>query len=148
MSIKEQEFFSNELADLDSIFQELKENIPEKSKIDVKTEKTRTKKIAKHNQAIIETYLNGEISHLQQQKPIAIIIALATLLQLIAFNVLIYLIILKFNDKATLSILLDFMKYYTGAVIIEMLGMCLIIVKGVYSISLNKMVEHILKSKN
>lgn len=136
---------NNSFPDLESVYQALEENVPSRFKIEVKKEKPATKKVSEYNKDIIETYLKGEDTHLKQQKPVGIIIAIAVGLQLIAFNVLIFTIVLQNYDIETLRILLDFMKYYTGAVIIEMLGMCWLVVKGVYSVSIGKMVEHILK---
>jgi len=89
----------------------------------------------------------GEQAHLKGQKTVSIIIAIVVGLQLIAFNVLIYIVSLGIYDPTRLELLLDFMKYYTGAVIVEMLGLCLVIVRGVFSMSLGKMVEHILRKK-
>ena len=129
------------------IFSELENQIPSKSKVEVKGEKNGKNKIDDYNNDIIKMYLEGEHAHLKGQKPVSIIIAIAVLLQIIAFNVLIFIVSLRTFDSTKLELLLDFMKYYTGAVIVEMLGLCIIIVKGVFSMSLGKMVEHILKKK-
>lgn len=132
---------------LSEIFSELENQIPSQPKVEVKSEKSGKNKIDDYNTDIIKMYLMGEQTHLEGQKPVSIIIAIAVLLQIIAFNVLIYIVSLKTHDTTKLELLLDFMKYYTGAVIVEMLGLCLIVVKGVFPMSLGKMVEHILKKK-
>ena len=122
-------------------------NVIYRAKIEIKKEKPAGNKVSEYNKSIIETYLKGELTHLEQQKPVGIIIAVSVGIQLIVFNVLIYLVTLKNYDIEKTKLMLDFMKYYIGAVIVEMIGLCWIVVKGVYSSSIEKMAEHILKKR-
>lgn len=132
----------------EDIYSELDTQIPSQQVLEVRSEKSKNNKIDDYNKDIIKKYLEGEDYHLRGQKPVSIIIAIAVVLQLIAFNVLIYIITLGTYDSYKLQLLLDFIKFYTGAVIVEMLGLCSVVVKGVFSMSLGKMVEHIIKRKN
>ncbi|MBQ7327196.1 MAG: hypothetical protein IJW93_06970 [Clostridia bacterium] len=132
---------------LQAIFRALEKQVPDKAKVEIQKEKPAVNKVSEYNKAIIETYLKSENTHLEQQKTVGIIIAVCVVLQLITFNVLIYLVTLGNYDLERTQALLDFMKYYTGAVIVEMLGLCLVVVNGVYSKSIEKMAGHILKKK-
>lgn len=132
---------------LSGIYEAIEKKLPKKSKIEVEKEKTNKKKITEYNKAVIQTYLESEATHLEQQKPVGVIIAISVIIQLIAFNVLIYLVVLGSHDLEKTQILLDFMKYYIGAVIAEMLAMCWFVIRGIYSGSIKKMAEHILSKK-
>ncbi len=126
----------------------LQDTLPQKSIIDIAKDKDTAnskQKIDNYNEKIIETYNKSEEEHLKQQKPVGIIIAIVVGIQLIAFNVLIYIVVLRSYELEALNIILNFMKYYTGAVIVEMLGLCLVIVKGVFNTNIGKVIEHIFK---
>lgn len=124
----------------------LQEALPQKSIIDIAKDTEDSKqKIDNYNEKIIETYRKSEEEHIKQQKPVGIIIAIVVGIQLIAFNVLIYIVVLRSYELETLNAILNFMKYYTGAVIVEMLGLCLVIVKGVFNTNIGKVIEHIFK---
>lgn len=129
---------------LQDIYTGLEKIVPETTKVSLQEDVSKVNKVKEYN-AIIHTYLKGEHAHLKWQKPVGVIIALAVGAQLLAFNVLIYFVVLRSYSIQELELILEFMKYYTGAVILEMLGMCLIVVKGVFSSSVGRMVEHILK---
>lgn len=124
----------------------LQDTLPQKTIINIAKDTANSKqKIDNYNEKIIETYRKSEEAHLKQQKPVGIIIAIVVGIQLIAFNVLIYIVVLRSYELDTLTVILNFMKYYTGAVIVEMLGLCLVIVKGVFNTNIGKVIEHIFK---
>lgn len=133
--------------ELRTIYEELDAQVPNDSIIDVTPQKPYVDKVEEYNRKLINAYIKGETFHLKGQKPVGIIIAIAVGLQLIAFNVLIYIVALSNYDFETLKIILDFMKYYVGAVVVEMLGLCLIVVRGVFSMSIGKVVKQILANK-
>ena len=133
--------------ELEAIYSLLVSKIPKERKVQVKETEDNSDKINGYNSKILEAYIDSENQHLEQQKPVAIIIAAVLGIQLVVFNILIYIVTLKDFDLQTRTLLLDFMKYYIGAVIVEMLGMCLIIVRGIYTLSIGKIAEHIVKKK-
>lgn len=132
---------------LDDIFDLLVSKIPDEPKVQIKKTVNSADKVNEYNSAILAAYIKSEEQHLKQQKPVAIIIAVVLAIQLILFNILIYIVALRDFDIETRTLLLEFMKYYIGAVIVEMLSMCWIIVRGVYTLSIGKMAEHIIKKK-
>ena len=133
--------------ELDDLYNLLFSKIPDELKVQVKETEDNADKINEYNNKILQAYIDSENQHLEQQKPVAIIIAVVLGIQLVLFNILIYIVTLKNLDIQTRTLLLDFLKYYIGAVIVEMLGMCLIIVRGIYTLSIGKMAEHIIKKK-
>ncbi len=146
-NIEEEKNTSADELFLESLYDLLRSEIPDDLEVDVEEPKSALEKVNEHNKDIINTYLQGEIQHLQQQKAVAIIVSCIVGIQLIAFNVLIYFVVLDNFDFQTRTLLLEFMKYYVGAVILEMLGMCLIIIRSIYTMSIGKMAEHIIKGK-
>ena len=130
--------------ELSKIFEALEDHLPRKNKIDVKKEKSGRKKVVEYNKELIDTYLASQLEHLKQQKWVGLIITVAVSIQLVAVNALIWRT-LDVMELEKMKLVLDFMKYYTGAVIVEMIGLCWIVVKGVYSKSIEKVVEHIVK---
>ena len=82
------------------------------------------------------------------QKKIAIIIAVGVFLQIIAFNVIMFFVVLKDFDAAQYELMLDFLKYYIGAVVVELLGLCVFIVRSVYKTTIGQLAEHIIKQHN
>ena len=134
-------------SELDELIDLLSSKIPDEPKVQIKRTVSNADKVNEYNNDILRAYIKSEEQHLKQQKPVAIIIAVVLGIQLVLFNVLIYLVALKDFDIETRTLLLNFMKYYIGAVIVEMLSMCWIVVRGVYTLSIGKMAEHIIKKK-
>lgn len=134
--------------DLREAFEILKAQIPQQSEVQVQIPKSNSGNVSDHNHDIIKVYLDIQNEHLKQQKTVGLITALAVVAQLVAFNILIFLVVLLNFDFQTKSLLLEFMKYYIGAVIVEMLGLCYFIVRCVYTTNIEKIAEHIVKQKN
>ncbi len=99
---------------------------------------------------IVDAYVKAETAKLKQQKPIAIFVLVIFLLQLGAFNTIMFFVVLKaitvFESTNFISVI-DFLKYYVGAVVIELIALVTIIVKGSYSLNTNKIVEKIINRK-
>ena len=88
---------------------------------------------------------------LNQQKPLLESVIKLTKTLIWLFNIVIGLItasviILCFvqSDTSILQNLFDFLKYYVGAVLVELIGMLIFIVKGVFSSNYNKIMESVL----
>lgn len=104
---------------------------------------------------LINLYIDCEKERLEQQKPLleAIIRINSTLVWL--FNIIIALItaaviVLCFlrSDINVLGDLLNFLKYYVGAVVVELIGMLFFIVRGIFSSNYNKVIESVLKPES
>jgi hypothetical protein len=105
-------------------------------------------KVNGYNSRVLKQYIKTEEAHLIMQKKIAIIIAVGVFLQIIAFNVIMFFVVLKDFDAAQYELMLDFLKYYIGAVVVELLGLCAFIVRSVYKTTIGQLAEHIIKQHN
>ena len=100
---------------------------------------------------ITNLYIECEQKRLEQQKPLLDAVIGLTKIQLICFNVVIcvltYVIATVSFFKMDLElwkVMLDFLKYYIGAVVVELLGMLFFIAKSTFSSNYNKIMENIL----
>lgn len=117
----------------------LKNNIPRSQTSDVPTPKSKEKEIDDANKAakaIIKSYEKSENNRLGQQKPILLGVTGALAVQLLFFNILMFIIVIKSfqNFQAeSFSLLLEFLKYYIGAVVLELIGLMAVIIKSAFS---------------
>lgn len=102
---------------------------------------------------LVNLFIDCEKERLEQQKPLlnSVIALTKTLIWL--FNIIIGLITLAVivisiiqSNTSVLPDLFDFLKYYIGAVLVELVGMLLFIVQSVFSSKYNKIVDSILTS--
>lgn len=100
---------------------------------------------------IIDAYVKSENAKLAQQKPIAIFVLIIFTIQLFAFNGLMFFIVfrgLRNIEASNFLEIIDFLKYYVGAVVVELIALVTIIVKGSFTLKANSIVEQIMKRKN
>lgn len=144
------------------IFQDLSNEIPDGPKIELddETESFSSSRatinaantmaeevLCKAQIAVINMYAECETARLEQQKPLLDKINLFLGIQLVAFNVVILAIVafclIKY-DSSVLPNLFDFLKYYIGAVFVELVGMLWYITKVTFNSGYTKIVEGIL----
>lgn len=109
---------------------------------------------AKVNQAnleaqeqLVNAYTNVINHQLTLQRPLsAWIIALLGLQLFILNGIIVFLIVICMKSETMLPVLLEFLKYYIGAVVVELLGLVAIIIKSTFSSSLPKIIEKVLSS--
>lgn len=153
-SLENDSSFSN--FNYNSFIEALTKEIPDTTKIDIPKEKSAENKIDSFNKnaenAIVDAYKKSENLRLKRQKPIMIAIMVMLIVQLCAFNTLIF--ILLYKSFTIISIesnlfteLLDFLKYYVGAVIVELIGLMLVITKNTFSLHLGKTIDKIISSR-
>lgn len=135
------------------ILNQLFPSVPSNIKINIPAiKKTSDKEVEKFNeelkQPIIDSFIKGEDQRLSLQKPVSNWVFIIFSVQLLAFNFIIFYLIFKYlpglND-ISFSYLLDFLKYYIGAVIVEIIGFISIILKSTFSFNTKKIVENIFK---
>lgn len=104
---------------------------------------------------LVNLYIDCEKERLEQQKPLleSVIKVNKTLIWL--FNIVISIITISVivlcfvqSDTSILEGLFDFLKYYVGAVVVELIGMLFFIVRGVFSSNYNKIMENVLKPES
>ena len=100
---------------------------------------------------LVNLYIECEKERLNQQKPLLESVIALTRTLIWIFNVIIGLITsavliisIVQSDTSVLPALFDFLKYYIGAVLVELVGMLLFIVQGVFSSKYSKIVDCIL----
>lgn len=108
-------------------------------------------KVNKANQEaqdkLIDAYAQVINQQLILQRPLSAWIIVLFGLQLLILNgIIVFLIVICMKNDATLPILLDFLKYYIGAVVVELLGLVAIIIKSTFSSSLPKIIEKVISS--
>lgn len=140
---------------IDDLFNQLETELDGKfpEELDIQLENIRPGEdvVKEHNKMmnnIIQSYINSEDQHITLQRPVAIFLGILLLIQLLAFNTLVYFILISRSDLEYLTLVLDFLKYYISVVIVEILGMCLIVVKNIYKLSIGKMTEKIINDRN
>lgn len=85
---------------------------------------------------IIEAYTKAETERSGRQTPLFQCIRWITVVQLIAFNLIIAVTgICSFlsNDNEVITLFFEICKYYIGAIIVELIGMLAFIMKGTFS---------------
>ena len=103
---------------------------------------------------LIYLYIECEENRVKQQAPLIKAIAKMTKTLIWLFNVIIFLVSISaiafcfiFEEKGMIDTLLTFLKYYIGAVVVELLGMILYIVKSIFSNSSHTaLIDSIIKS--
>lgn len=140
---------------IDDLFNQLETELDGKfpEELDIQLENIRPGEdvVKEHNKMmdnIIQSYIKSENQHITLQRPVAIFLGILLLIQLLAFNTLVYFILISRSDLEYLTLVLDFLKYYISVVIVEILGMCLIVVKNIYKLSIGKMTEKIINDRN
>ena len=102
---------------------------------------------------LINLYIHCEEQRLSQQSPLLQSVINMTTTLIKAFNWVIGILsvaVIAFcfwqGDSTTLQSLLDFLKYYIGAVIAELIGLIIFIAKGVFSSNYEKIIEKVFGS--
>lgn len=86
--------------------------------------------------AVIRSYVDNEKQRVIRQKPLLIVITILASVQLVAFNVMIFVILdFSFNtgNLEIINQMLNLFKYYIGATIVELIGLLVVITKGTFS---------------
>ena len=79
---------------------------------------------------------SSEEARIKQQKPLQISLLVFVGIQLIFFNGIICALVVYFfrlNDQSIIGHILDFLKYYVGAVLVELIGMIMFITKSTFT---------------
>ena len=104
---------------------------------------------------LIGLYVECERQRLAQQEPILKSVISINKLLIWLFNIVIVIlsvsvVVFAFvkSDVSVLQYLLDFLKYYIGAVVVELIGMLFFIVRGVFSSDYQKIMESVLKTES
>ena len=99
-------------------------------------------------------YIQCEQKRLEQQKPLLDSIISVTKILIWLFNIVICVITCTVvaicfvqHDITALDKLFEFLKYYIGVVLVEMLGMLLFIAKSVFSSNYKKILEKVLNQE-
>lgn len=109
----------------------------------------KTKNIIKHaNNQTLESILGfiskSEDARINRQNPVLYVVLVLTLLQLVVFNGLIVFVIysaVENPEVRNLSVILEFLRYYIGAVLVEMIGMIVFITKSTFTSSTKEMLN-------
>lgn len=149
MSDDSQKFFQ----ELNEILNQLSQSIPNNIEVEIPdVQKTSDKKVDELNDElknqVIKSFINGENQRLSLQKPISNWVFIIFSVQLVVFNFIIFYLIFKYLpnlNEESLKLLLDFLKYYIGAVIVEIIGFISIVLKSTFSFNTKKIVENIFK---
>lgn len=139
--------------ELNEILNQLSQSIPNNIKVNIPDIKEKSdKKVEKFNDElknqVIESFVKGENQRLSLQKPISNWVFIIFSVQLVIFNFIIFYLILKYLpnlNENSLKLLLDFLKYYIGAVVVEIIGFISIVLKSTFSFNTKKIVESIFK---
>lgn len=141
---------------LDSLLESLNSHLPETPQIDmpVLTATPSEEKVSDANSkledAIANAFSKSEAERMEQQKPLLISIIALVAIQLLAFNYIIHLLVSKIitsTDTALITALLDFLKYYIGAVIVELVGLVVLVANTTFSMHPSKMLESIIQNR-
>lgn len=127
------------------------EDVPSKNKIadaNIKAEGT----LFDARLKLTNLYIECEQKRLEQQKPLLDAVVQLTKIQLICFNAVIsvltiVLAIISFikMDLELWQAMLDFLKYYIGAVVVELVGMLFFIAKSTFSSNYSKIMQNVLE---
>lgn len=117
-------------------------------------DKTVEEKINEANERIrkelLKIYAEEERLRQKRQKPIMISVMVLLFVQLVCFNVLMFILVLdsaKTIEIEVFRLLLDFLKYYIGAVVVELIGLIVTITANTFSSHLSKNISKILFDK-
>lgn len=100
---------------------------------------------------LVNLYIACEQQRLSQQEPLLKLVISLNKTLIWLFNIVIGVVTLAVlalcfirSDTNILDSLFDFLKYYIGAVVVELIGMLFFIVRGVFSSNFNKIMENVL----
>ena len=103
---------------------------------------------------LVNHYIECEKGRLEQQRPLLMSVIKINTTLIWLFNIVIGIItisaiVLCFvqSDTSILDGLFDFLKYYVGAVVVELIGMLFFIVRGVFSFDYKKIMESVLNTE-
>lgn len=125
-----------------SVFESLGEKIPDAVQSDLpEQKKTSEESISNINNNQLEDFLlkivdKSETERLKQQEPLRNWLIFFVGLQLVAFNIVIGYMVYKMCsdlDAQIISSILDFCKYYIGAVFLELIGMIWFITRSTFT---------------
>lgn len=127
----------------------LENQVPNVQESKLPNEKNKAENIIKQandrtQESILGFIAKSEDARLKRQNPVLYIVLLLVLLQLVVFNGLIIFVIytaLKNQTYGDLSLILEFLKYYIGAVLVEMIGMIVFITKSTFTSSTKEMLN-------
>ena len=123
------------------VFDDLQQAIPEKFKSDLPAEeKNADQSILNLNKEASETILGilkkNESARIKQQKPLQVALLVFVGLQLLFFNGIIGFLVWQLRPLAEIEVItsvLDFLKYYIGAVVVELISMLVFITKSTFT---------------
>ncbi|MGM9669583.1 MAG: hypothetical protein ACI3VZ_07495 [Faecousia sp.] len=139
------------------LLEPLIDQIPQDTYIDIPATETATSEEivsdanAKLEDSLLKIFKKSEDTRLEQQKPLLIAIIVLVAIQLVAFNVIIWMLvsnILGQKDPQLIMALLEFLKYYIGAVIVELIGLVVLVAQTTFSMHPTKMLEKFIQSRN
>lgn len=139
--------------EFDEILNQLFQSMPNNLEVDIPdVEEVSVEKIERINDSlqnqIIDSFVKGENQRLSLQKPISNWVFIIFSIQLLVFNFIIFYLIFRhmpnFNNKS-FELLLGFLKYYIGAVVVEIVGFVSIVLKSTFSFNSKKIIENIFK---
>lgn len=123
------------------VFERLKQRIPKSVESDLpKQRPSSNKTIQEINENALSILMgvlsSSEEARIKQQKPLQISLLVFVGIQLIFFNGIICALVVYFfrlNDQSIIGHILDFLKYYVGAVLVELIGMIMFITKSTFT---------------
>lgn len=139
--------------ELNKILNQLSQSIPNNIEVKIPDiQKTSDKTVEELNDElknqVIKSFVKGENQRLSLQKPISNWVFIIFSIQLVIFNFIIFYLILKYLpnlNEESLKLLLDFLKYYIGAVVVEIIGFISIVLKSTFSFNTKKIIENMFK---
>lgn len=134
---------SSNIENQESVLNSLQSQIPESLNIDLPSREafssTGEDSIQEANNkaqtAILKLLKDNEEERRKRRKPVLIFVSVLVVLQLVAFNVIIGSLVLGWWGTENIEIaieLMDFLKYYIGAVLVELLGMLAVIITDTF----------------
>ena len=141
------------------VLSKLTTKIPDTPKYDIPDNIPATKKITganeKAKQALVNSFNKSEKSRIDLQKPLFFVVLGSFAVQLLAFNIIIGVLVFRGTGnievtKINLDVfseLLNFLRYYIGAVVVEIIGLTTIIVKNAFSLHSNQMMSKLLDNE-
>lgn len=139
------------------LLEPLIDQIPQDTYIDIPATATATSEEivsdanSKLEDSLLKIFNKSEENRLKQQKPLLIAIIVLVAIQLVAFNVIIWMLvsnILGQKDSQLIMALLEFLKYYIGAVIVELIGLVVLVAQTTFSMHPTKMLEKVIQNRN
>lgn len=136
------------------IIEQLKKKVPNSAQFDIEDATTPKVKIINANVSaedkIMEIFINSEQQKALRQKPITKYILWIFAIQLLVFNAIIFFIVKKALGHFTTSNfveIINLLKYYVGAVIVELLSLVAVIINSSFNLKTNTIIKDIIKHK-